>query len=149
MDKLEPVLKHHFWILLVPLLSMNLWGYFSANSALKDATKSREDKLNSVKSGIPAGANAPNEKYTEELSKLNDALEKDVNEELKQLWTRQQARMTWPQVVAAKIPAKYRDEIKESLVRFSYQNVYQAEVIKPLFESVEPVSYTHLRAHET
>ena len=49
MDKLQPILKNHFWILLVPLLSMNLWGYFSANGALKAAIATREADLDKVK----------------------------------------------------------------------------------------------------
>lgn len=139
MDKLEPILKHHFWILLVPLLSMNLWGYFSANSALSAATSARQTALDGVKSGIPGGQNDPNEQYTAELKIQNDGLEKFVKEELQQLWLRQQARMTWPQAVAADIPKGYRSEVADNLVRFAYQNVYFQDVIKPLHESVEPM----------
>lgn len=139
MDKLEPILKHHFWILLVPLLSMNLWGYFSANSALSAATSARQTALDGVKSGIPTGQNDPNEQYATELKVQNDGLEKFVKEELQQLWLRQQARMTWPQAVAADIPKGYRSDVADNLVRFAYQNVYFQDVIKPLHESVEPM----------
>ena len=139
MDKLQPILKHHFWILLVPLLSMNLWGFFSANSAMSEATKKRESDLNTVKSQVPAGTTDPNEKYATELGKQNEVLKKYVNEELQQLWARQQARMTWPQAVAADVPKVFRADISDNLVRFAYQNVYFQDVIKPLHESVEPV----------
>lgn len=138
MDKLEPILKHHFWILLVPLLSMNLWGYFSANKALKDATSSRQTALDSAKSSVPAGTTDANDQYAGELGKINDKLEVYVKEELDQLWVRQQPRMIWPETVAAKIPATFRAEIPQ-LVRFSYQTIYQNEVIKPLHQSVEPM----------
>lgn len=140
MDKLEPILKHHFWILLVPLLSMNLWGYFSANGALKAATSTRQTTLDGVKSKVPAGTNDPNEQYAAELGKQNEDLEKFVQEELQQLWARQQARMTWPQAVAADIPKGYRSDIADNLVRFAYQNVYYQDVIKPLHDSVEPMT---------
>jgi hypothetical protein len=139
MDKLEPILKHHFWILLVPLLSMNLWGYFSANSALSAATSARQTALDGVKGGIPTGQNDPNEQYATELKVQNDGLEKFVKEELQQLWLRQQARMTWPQAVAADVPKGYRSDVADNLVRFAYQNVYFQDVIKPLHESVEPM----------
>lgn len=137
MDKLEPIMKNHFWILLVPLLSMNLWGYFSANGALKEATKARESALDSVKSGIPSGTNDPNEKYISELKKRNEVLEKYVNEELLDLWKRQQARMVWPPRVAADIPKVYLSEIKNNKVRFTYQTDYP-DVMRQLHESVEP-----------
>ncbi len=137
MDKLEPILKNHFWILLVPLFSMNLWGYFSANGALKAATSARETALDGVKSSIPDGTVKPNEVYSKELTKQNDLLEKYVKEELLDLWNRQQARMVWPPRVAADIPKKYRAEIENRKVRNTYQTDYP-EAIQKLHESVEP-----------
>ena len=137
MDKLEPLLKNHFWILLVPLFSMNLWGYFSANGALKAATKTRVESLDKVKSGIPAGTTDPNETYTTELKSRNELLEKYVNEELLGLWKSQQSRMVWPARVAPDIPKIYLADIKNNQVRFTYQTDYPGEVRK-LYESVEP-----------
>ena len=137
MDKLEPLLKNRFWILLVPLLCMNLWGYFSANGALKAATKSRVETLDKVKSGIPAGSTDPNETYSAELQKRNDALEGFVNEELLDLWKKQQTRMVWPPRVTPNIPKVYLSEIKSNQVRFTYQQDYP-EVMQRLHESVEP-----------
>jgi len=137
MDKLQPILKNHFWILLVPLLSMNLWGYFSANSALKAATTARQGQLDSAKSGIPGGTTDANKKYSEELKKGNDRLEGFVQDELLDLWNRQKTRMVWPPRVAADIPKTYGGEIKERKVRFTYQKDYP-EVIQRLHQSVEP-----------
>ena len=141
MDKLQPILKNHFWILLVPLLSMNLWGYFSANGALTAATKTRTEELDKVKSGIPAGTDNPNNDYTTELQKRNEVLEKYVNEELVDLWKRQQARMVWPPAVAADIPKKYKDAIlndkQNEKVRYTYQKGYP-KFIRDLHASVEP-----------
>lgn len=137
MDKLEPILKNHFWILLVPLFSMNLWGYFSANGALKAATSARESALDTVNKGIPPGTTNPNEVYTKELTKQNDLLEGYVKEELLDLWKRQQTRMVWPPRVAADIPKTYRDEIENSKVRYTYQTDY-SDAIRQLHESVEP-----------
>ncbi len=137
MDKLEPLLKNRFWILLVPLLGMNLWGYFSANGALKAATKSRVETLDKVKSGIPAGSTDPNEVYTTELKNRNELLEKYVNQELLDLWKHQQTRMVWPPRVASDIPKIYLSEIKSNKVRYTYQTDYP-DVVRKLHESVEP-----------
>ncbi len=137
MDKLEPLLKNRFWILLVPLLSMNLWGYFSANGALKAATKSRVETLDKVQSGIPAGSTDPNEEYAAKLKERNDLLEKYVNEELLDLWKKQQTRMVWPPGVAPNIPKVYLSEVKSNQVRFTYQQNYPG-VVQRLHESVEP-----------
>jgi len=137
MDKLQPILKNHFWVLLVPLFSMNLWGYFSANSELKAATTARQAELDSVKSGIPAGTTDPNSKYAEELKKGNDVLVKNVDKELLDLWNRQKTRMIWPASVAAEIPKVYKSEIKSNKVRLNYKNDYPAEKRK-LHAIVEP-----------
>ena len=116
---------------------MNLWGYFSANGALKAATKSRVDALDKVKSGIPAGSTDPNEDYSTKLKERNDLLEKYVNEELLDLWKKQQTRMVWPPRVAPNIPKVYLSEIKSNQVRFTYQQDYNG-VVQRLHESVEP-----------
>ena len=137
MDKLEPILKNRFWILLVPLFSMNLWGYFSANSALKADTAKRESELKSAISGIPAGTNDANETYSAELKKRNEILKTYVDEELLGLWKRQQKRMIWPLRVAARIPKTYRDPNLHETIRFDYMKNYPL-VIQELHESVEP-----------
>ncbi|MFO1007494.1 MAG: hypothetical protein U0929_16145 [Planctomycetaceae bacterium] len=137
MDKLQPILRNQFWILLVPLFSMNLWGYFSANSQLRAATEARQKELDSVKSGIPAGTTDPNASYTEELKKTNDVLVTLVDKELLDLWNRQKKRMVWPPRVAADIPKVYKSEIKNRQVRLAYQKDFPL-VRQQVFETVEP-----------
>ncbi len=137
MDKLQPILKNHFWILLVPLFSMNLWGYFSANSQLRAATEARQKELDSVKSAIPAGATDPNASYTEELKKTNDLLVSFVDKEMLDLWNRQKKRMIWPAVVADEIPKVYKSEIKSKKVRLAYQKEFTF-TRKRVYEIVEP-----------
>jgi hypothetical protein len=137
MDKLKPILKNHFWILLVPLFSMNLWGYFSANSQLRAATEARQKELDAVKGAIPAGATDPNASYTEELKKTNDLLVSYVDKEMLDLWNRQKKRMIWPAVVAADIPKVYKSEIKSKKVRLAYQKEFTF-ARKKVYEIVEP-----------
>lgn len=137
MDKLQPILKNQFWILLVPLFSMNLWGYFSANSQLRAATEARQKELDSVKSAIPAGVTDPNASYTEELKKTNDVLVTLVDKELLDLWNRQKKRMVWPARVAADIPKVYKSEIKSRQVRLAYQKDFSL-VRQQVYETVEP-----------
>lgn len=137
MDKLQPILKNQFWILLVPLFSMNLWGYFSANSQLRAATEARQKELDSVKSAIPAGTTDPNASYTEELKKTNDVLVTFVDKELLDLWNRQKKRMVWPPRVAQDIPKVYKSDIKNRQVRLAYQKDFTL-VRQQVYETVEP-----------
>ena len=137
MDKLQPILKNQFWILLVPLFSMNLWGYFSANSQLRAATEARQKELDSIKAAVPAGVTDPNASYTEELKKTNDVLVTYVDKELLDLWNRQKKRMVWPPRVAEDIPKVYKSEIKNRQVRLAYQKDFSL-VRQQVFETVEP-----------
>lgn len=136
MDKLQPILKHHFWILLVPLLSLTIWGYMSANSALRAATSTREGELSKALSGIPKGTEDPNSQYVDGLKKQNELYDKYVKEELAALWERQLPRMVWPEIVKPGIPAKHRDPIANQ-IRENYRNEY-TQMVADLHYSVEP-----------
>ncbi len=137
MDKLQPIIKNRFWILAGLLLPMAMYGFFSANSKLKAATETREDKLKSVLSAIPGGTNDPNEKYSNGLSKINKAYEANVDQSIKGIWKNQQERMTWPPVVNNYVPPKFSDEFNYRGV-VAYQEVYE-RLMRDLQERVEPV----------
>jgi hypothetical protein len=137
MDKLEPILRHKFWILFVLALPLAMYGYFSANGAITAETTARESALASVLSGVPAGGDI-SEAYSKELSEINAVYEKAVDAEVHKLWEYQQSRMVWPEQVAAEIPKKFGGEIPIE-VTFIYKTMEYERVIEKLVDSVEPV----------
>jgi hypothetical protein len=106
MDKLEPILKQKFWILLGTGLIMTIVGWWMAAGALAKTITDRKGVLDKVESVIPTGPVANND-WAAKLSEINVRQEALVNVARRELWERQKARMVWPQNVgefAEKIP---------------------------------------------
>lgn len=137
MDKLQPIIKNHFWILAGLLVPIGMYAFFSANSSLNAATEEREKKLEDVLRNIPGGANDPNEKYAEGLSSINDAYKQAVEKSIIDIWYDQKEEMTWPAVVQRHVPEKFMGEFEYAGV-VAYQAAYE-QVMKDLQARVEPV----------
>jgi hypothetical protein len=137
MDKLEPILKHRFWILLGLVAPLTIFGYYSANAALKEATEKREGEIDALFNKVPSGSE-PTPRWTQGMSQINSHFEQDVNTEIVGIYERQQARMTWPASMQKYLPAKYRDPfVNEAGV--VYANLY-ADLIRDLHGRIEPVT---------
>ncbi|MCA8995639.1 MAG: hypothetical protein KDA80_01595 [Planctomycetaceae bacterium] len=138
MDKLQPIIQNRFWILAGLVLPLSMYGYYSANGALKEQTESRESELSTTKSGVSQGFE-PNEDYQKKLAFINGHYEVAVNQAIVELWQHQQERMTWPAVVASGIPSEFMGEIPVDK-RFPYINSYELliEELRRRFEPVAP-----------
>ena len=137
MDKLKPILTHHFWILAFLVLPIAMFGYYSANGALKSATEARETALKGVLNGVSPG-NEPNEDFAAKLSEINDFYESSVEEEIIKLWDSQQTRMTWPPRVANALPELFMNGEFDIDTRFIYRDEYKY-IMEKLVEYAEPV----------
>jgi len=136
MDKLQPLIRNHFWILAGLSLPIILYGYYSANSQLKAATAAQVEKLESTKRNVSSG-NEANEKYIKKLKFINENLESYVDDSIIDLWKHQQARMTWPSLVAERVPKEFLGEFEQQ-VPFIYKGAFD-EVYRRLMERVQPV----------
>lgn len=136
MDKLEPILKQKFWILLGLVAPLSIFGYYSANGALKEATEKRIGELDGI--STPSGSEA-NERWAEGLKVINDEYEKEVNAQIVRVWDEQKQRMVWPARMVHMVPETYRGEFTAD----GYGPIYSAEYgeqIRRLHASVEPVT---------
>lgn len=96
MERLEPVLKQKFWILLGVALIMSVTGWWMATSKLKADISSRKSAIDSAFGKIPK-SRVPNENWIKELNKLNAEQEKAIASAKVAMWKRQEAKMmTWP-----------------------------------------------------
>ena len=136
MDKLKPIIRNHFWILAGLVVPLVLYGYYSANGALKAATEEREKALDAAKNGVSSG-HEPNNDYITKLDHINTFLDASVQDAIVDLWRKQQERMTWPQAVAAKIPDEFMGEFDQQ-VPFIYTGLYP-ELIRRLQRRAQPV----------
>ncbi len=135
MDKLEPLIKYRFWIILGIAVPLALGGYFSASGGMKKATLDREAALDTTLSGVKDGI-GPNDTYTAGLKRINEDLQKRNSEQVQKLWEMQTSRMSWPTIVQPQIPHEYRAEIDRN-ARYAYMQEY-GHVIARLWKKVEP-----------
>lgn len=136
MDKLQPLIRNRFWILIGLVIPLVLYGYYSANGSLKQATVERETALDGVKNGVSSGFE-PNEDYIKKLSHINAFLDESVQDAIVDLWRKQQERMTWPRAVASRVPDDFMGEFDRQ-VPFIYKGLYP-ELIRRLQKRVQPV----------
>ncbi|TWT57549.1 hypothetical protein KOR42_09100 [Thalassoglobus neptunius] len=137
MDKLQPLIRNRFWILGALTLPLAMYGFFSANGALKAATEQRVSTLKGLT--IPTGTNDPNEDYKEKLATINAEYEQNVESSIVEIWNKQKERMTWPSVVANDVPPIFMDPEGFDLdVTDTYKRHYSQLMLK-LQERVEPV----------
>jgi len=137
---MDKIVRNKFWILAVLVLPLVMYGYYSANGALKEATTARETELDGIKSGVSTG-NEPNDDYAERLKKINEFLETEIDREILKLWDNQQQRMVWPNSVAQKVPEEFMGEFGfDQLVIYKEQ---YAGLMQDLQYHIDPVLPTN------
>ncbi len=100
MDQLKQVLQYKFWILLGVGIIMTFTGWWMATGALAATIKARKDVLSKVEGSIPSSPQTiPNDRWSADLSKINDQQQALVTAASRELWERQKARMFWPPTV--------------------------------------------------
>lgn len=135
MDKLEPIIRYRFWIILGLAIPLALAGYYSASGGIKDETTKREEALTQVLNGVSKG-DEPNDTYSDGLSVINADLKKRNAVAVQELWEMQTARMTWPPQIQPYIPHEYRGEIPDNS-RYGYREAYRHAIAR-LWKSVQP-----------
>ncbi len=99
MERLEPVLKQKFWILLGMGILMTVIGWWMDTGTMAATIKTRETEIKAAEGKIPAGE-IPNAEWSNGLAALNVQQDLAVKSATRVLWERQRARMTWPETVA-------------------------------------------------
>jgi hypothetical protein len=110
MDKLEPILKQKFWIILGLGLIMTIAGWWMGTGSLAATITARRDAIKKAEDAIPSG-DVPNDDWSNKLSQINVRQETMVSQVRRALWQRQAATYFWPQNVeefAKDVP--YRSE---------------------------------------
>ncbi len=139
MEQLKEILKFKFWILLGVGIILTFTGWWMATGALAATIKTRKDVLSKVEGSIPSSPQTiPNDRWSSELSKLNEQQEALVTTATRELWERQKARMFWPPNVeqfAKEIP--YRGEFP-TYARNLFRTNYPIEAER-VWQLVRPV----------
>ena len=111
MDKLQPIIKHHFWIV---------------TGELAAEINDRTTALDSTFSGIANGQNAANDDWANGVNQLI-AIRKEANRlALDRLWNAQRDLMLWPPNVSKwMVDCPYRGEIEDARIRQILPDLYR------------------------
>ncbi len=142
MDKLQPLIRQRFWILLGLCLILALFGFFKSQSTIVAATTAREEALKQVLSSIPTG-NEANTDYVAKLGEINKGYKSKIDGAVEELFAGQQSRMTWPPQVIKEIPRTTRGSSSiraplNTITTRTYSTIYK-DLIEDLWKKAEPV----------
>ncbi|MFT5327903.1 MAG: hypothetical protein ACI8P0_005809 [Planctomycetaceae bacterium] len=118
MDKLQPIIKHHFWIVFLIALMLPPIAWWMTTGELAAEISERTSSLDSTFSGIADGRNAANDDWANGVNELIGIRTKSNTQALDMLWKAQTDLMVWPSIVAedmAKCP--YRGEVDDVKVK--------------------------------
>ncbi len=133
MEKLQPILKHKFWIITGVALLVPIIGWFMDRGAIAERIQTRWDTLSKL--APPSGANTPNQTYIDGIKAVNKQqaerqkiLERELYDEQKQLWF-------WPAELSDRMQEKaYRDRVAISILQ-DYRIAYNDHFVKDVVES--------------
>src|SRR5437868_5128632 len=102
MERLAPILKQKFWILLGVAILMTLIGWWMASSKMLKAFTDRKAEIEKAVEKVPKGT-IPSADWAKRLNDLNASQEKAIAMTQAVLWQKQLARMmVWPEDVEIK-----------------------------------------------
>ena len=96
MERLEPVLKQKFWILLGVAIVMTFTGWWMDTARMVKAITERKSKIETAIKNVPSGE-IPNESWAKKLLAINSRQDASNMTTKAALWKRQQSRMNGPQ----------------------------------------------------
>ncbi len=136
MERLEPVLKQKFWILLGMGILMTVIGWWMDTGTMAATIAARKTEIEAAEKKIPAGE-VPNSEWSSGLQAINTQQDLAVKSASRVLWERQRARMTWPETVA-EFAAKtgYREAI-DVAGRENYRTDYENDW-RRVWETLRP-----------
>ena len=96
MDKLQPIIRHHFWILFLVALILPPIAWSMTSGALDEQTQARVDELDKTLSGVASGAGAANADWTNAANQLVNVRKESNRRAWNRLWDVQETLQLWP-----------------------------------------------------
>lgn len=138
MDKLQPLIKHHYWICFVLAVIFVVVGWWTASGAIAVATDERKKSVEESFTKATQNATDPNQSWVDEATKKNAAEDTAYKAASAELWKRQQSARQWPPLLAADMKGiEFGGEIKNTTTRDKWASIYGDE-IERLLEIVKP-----------
>jgi len=128
MDKLQPIIKHHFWIVFLIALALPPVAWWMTTGELAAEISDRTTSLDSTFSGIANGQNAANEDWASGVNDLIAIRTEQNRLALDRLWKAQTDLMVWPPNVAKWMDVcPYRGEIDDVRIKQILPDIYRGD----------------------
>ena len=134
MERLEPLLKQKFWILLGVGMIMTIVGWWVSTSSMASTIGVRTKEINEAVTKVPGGE-IPNVSWASKLSAINARQDLSINVTQLDLWKRQHAKMRLPDGVDAQ--AQYQAKLSNES-RELFRDGYPHEV-RRVWKAVSPM----------
>ncbi len=136
MDKLKPIIDHHFWIILGLVLILPLIGWWPAVGQFNAEREKKITDIDGAFQKVPASAQA-NQSWSEGVNKIAEVVEEKNQQEQYELWRRQEKMMTWPNRINRDLrPTSYFGDIP-SKARVIYRNSHNIDVTS-VWKQIDP-----------
>jgi|GEM_PF-352237 len=138
MDKLQPLIKHRYWICfgLATIFVFTAWFLASGQLAAEIDARTASVKSSFDKSG--QGKDQPNSKWVEAAKKKNEGDALAYKNAAKSLRERQIGARQWPELIREEMKGiAYQEQIQNQLTREKWAANYKDEV-ESLLEIVKP-----------
>ena len=123
MEKLQPLLKHKFWIIGGVVLLVTLVGWWIGTSAKAAYIEQRWATLSALQ--VAPGSNTPNQDYIDQIGKVIEVLDKRQDVLDNRLYESQKSLHTWPRNVAKYMDGKqFRDPASYSALQIYAREHY-------------------------
>jgi hypothetical protein len=133
MDKLQPLIKHRYWICFALSLVFVVVGWWMASGAIAVEILARKDAVEKSFDKAKQGANDPNQFWVEAAKKENTKDDAAYKSASAQLLQRQKDARSWPDVLANDLKGiTYRKDVKDSTTRGRWASIYRDEIEKLL-----------------
>ena len=133
MDKLQPLIKHRYWICFGLSLVFVVVGWWMASGAIAVEILARKDAVEKSFDKAKQGANDPNQFWVEAAKKENTKDDAAYKSASAQLLQRQKDARRWPDVLANDLKGiTYRTDVKDSTTRGRWASIYRDEIEKLL-----------------
>ena len=143
MDKLQPIIKHHFWLVFLIAVLLPPIAWWVTTGELAAEISERTSSLDSTFSGIANGQNAANEDWANGVNQLIAIRTQANRMALNRLWQAQTDLMVWPPVVAEYMNiCPYRGELEDvrmkQVLPAMYRDGYERDV-RRVWHIPEPI----------
>lgn len=138
MDKLQPLIKHRYWICFGLSIVFVVVGWWMASGAIAIEIEDRMKKVEESFTKATQGATKPNSSWVEAAKKENEADTQSYDRASKQLLQRQKNARKWPDALVSSMKGiSYRQDLKDTTTRARWASIYRDQIEK-LLEIVKP-----------